>query len=127
MAEPFSSLGEEIEMGGGFVMLLGGDDEFGGVVPRLGKGWRGGTPAILTAETGVEGEPALALLSERLRYSAIFSWKEWFAGDALETEILLRSSADLDHPFRDMFRRSPNPPPPRLMGLEGRLGASPSA
>lgn len=30
-------------------------------------------------------------------------------GEKLSGEILLRSSADLDHPLRDIFRKSPKP------------------
>jgi hypothetical protein len=58
---------------------------------------------------GPEGEGELALLRLRLRYSTIRSWKEGLTGEYSAGEILLKSSADLDHPFLEMFLRSPRP------------------
>jgi hypothetical protein len=59
------------------------------------------------------GEVELALLRLRLRYSNIRSWKEGLTEENSADEILLKSSADLDHPFLEMFLRSP-----RAVGLE---------
>ena len=102
----------------GNVELRGGEVE-GEIV---GKGWRplsgpGG-------DDGLEGETALALLPLRPRYSAMRSWNEVFTGGKLAGDTLLRSSADLDHPRREIVRKSPSPPPPLgpLIGLEGVLG-----
>jgi hypothetical protein len=81
---------------------------------------------ILCWETGLEGGRALALLPLLPRYSAIRSWKDELIGEKFwGDDTLLKSSADLDHPFRDMLRRSPKPPvPPAVgIGLEGTLGA----
>ena len=89
----------EIETDGIFV-ARGGDDD-GGVELEDGKRCR---PLGTT-----EGEVVLALLRLRLRYSTIRSWKEALTGENSAGEILLKSSADLDHPFLEMFLRSPRP------------------
>lgn len=97
----------EIETDGKFVARGGGDD--GGVELEDGKRCRPlGTPA---------GEVELALLRLRLRYSTMRSWKEGLTGENSAGETLLKSSTDLDHPFLEMFLRSPRP----VGGLE--LGA----
>lgn len=102
------------------MLFLDTEGAEGGLVPSEGNTRRDEPPPIgLVAEVGVDGDAALAPLSERLRYSVTFSWKEALGDDMLVVVILLRSSADRDQPFRDMFRRSPNPPPLRLTGLEG--------
>ena len=91
----------EIETDGKFVARGGEDD--GGVEQDEGKRCR---PLGTT-----EGEVELALLRLRLRYSTIRSWKEGLTGENSAGEILLKSSADFDHPFLEMFLRSP-----RLVG-----------
>lgn len=105
-----SSSGEETEIARvGRVALLGGEDE-GDSDPTVGNGC---LPFItLGCEIGLEGEAALALLPDRLRYSTIRSWKDGLVGVKLDGDILLKSSADFDHPRREMLRRSPNPPLP---------------
>ena len=85
----------------GKLTLRGGEDDGGVELTIVGKGCRLlGTPG---------GEVELALLRLRLRYSTIRSWKEALTGEKSAGEILLKSSADLDHPFLEMFRRSPSP------------------
>ena len=86
----------EMETDGKFVARGGEDDGL-----EDGKRWR----PLGTAE----GEVELALLRLRLRYSTIRSWKEGLTGVNSAGEILLKSSADLDHPFLEMFLRSPSP------------------
>lgn len=71
---------------------------------------------------GLEGVAKLALLLLRLRYSAIFSWKDGDGGAKSEDETFPRSSADLDHARRDIVRRSPSPEGDATVGLEGVLG-----
>ncbi len=76
-------------------------------------------------DDGLDGEAALALLPLRPRYSAMRSWNEVFTtGGKLAGDTLLRSSADLDHPRREIVRKSPSPPPPLgpLIGLGGCAG-----
>jgi hypothetical protein len=67
-----------------------------------GKGCR-----KLTGEEGVVGDIPLALLSLRPRYWLIFSWKLVLMGWMFGGGILLKSSADLDQPRREMLRKSP--------------------
>ena len=98
-----SMTGAETEMEtDGKLIARGGEDE-GGVELEVGKMWR---PLGLTA---LEGEGELALLRLRLRYSNIRSWNEGLTGENSAVEILLKSSADFDHPFLEMFLRSPRP------------------
>ena len=99
-----SRTGAETEIDGKFV-LRGGEDD-GGVELKVGKGCR----PLRAPEGAVE----LALLRLRLRYSTILSWKEGLAGENSAGETLLKSSADLDHPFFEMLLRSPSP----IGGLE---------
>lgn len=111
LASAFSSTeGAEIEIDTeGTVALRGGDDkevDVGEVSLMLGNGWR---PCTLGGKVGLDGVVALALLSFRLRYSATLSWNEVLIGENLGGDILLRSSADLDHPLREILRRSPEP------------------
>lgn len=91
----------------------------GGDEPDEGNGCR----LLPTLGDGVEldGETALALLSLRLRYSAILSWKCVLMGENCPGEILLKSSADLDHALREMLRRSPSPRFCGVVGLGGTL------
>ncbi|KAJ3767137.1 hypothetical protein FB446DRAFT_775735, partial [Lentinula raphanica] len=90
-------------------------DNDGNGVPWLVLGSKGGG--------AVERPPEVVLLLLRLRYWAIFSSME---GDT-STEILLRSSADFDHPRRDIERRSPRICVERigLVGLDGWLELKP--
>lgn len=94
-------------------MFRGGEDD-GGVELTVGKGCR----PLRTPDGGV----VLALLPLRLRYSTIRSWKEGLTGENSAGEILLKSSADFDHPFLEIFLRSPRPMELFVVGLEGVLG-----
>jgi len=98
---PLSRTGAETEIEtDGKLVARGGEDD-GGVEDDDGK-WRRplGAP---------EGKVELALLRLRLRYSTIRSWKEGLTGENSASDTLLKSSADLDHPFFEMFLRSPSP------------------
>ena len=96
---PLSRIGAETEMEtDGKLEDRGGEDE-GGVEEEEGKRWR----PLGAGECEVE----LVLLRLRLRYSTMRSWKEGLTGEYSADEILLKSSADLDHPFFEMFLRSP--------------------
>lgn len=112
----------------GNVELRGGV-EIGGEVPILGNGCRlfeGECKGTSCCETGLAGGMALAVLPLLPRYSAIRSWKDELTGEKFwGVDTLFKSSADLDHPFRDMLRRSPKPPVPLVLGigLDGTLGA----
>ena len=98
---PLSRTGAETEMEtDGKLVVRGGDDD-GGVEEEVGNMWR---PLV-----ALEGEIELALLRLRLRYSTMRSWKEGLTGEYSAREILLKSSADFDHPFLEMFLRSPSP------------------
>lgn len=106
----------------GRVALRGGEDE-GETLPTVGNGCR--PLYMLPGDVGLEGETALAVLSLRLRYSATRSWKDVLIGDGENNGggALLKSSADLDHAFLEVSRRSPPPPEGRfVIGLEGVLG-----
>lgn len=110
---PSSRTGAEIEIEtDGKAVVWGGEDD-GGVELTVGKGCRPlATP---------EGEVGLAWLWLRLRYSTIRSWKEGLTGGKSVAETLLRSSADLDHPFFEMLLRSPRPVTFLEVGLLGEL------
>jgi hypothetical protein len=93
---PLSRRGAETEIETEGKLVAPGDG--GGVLEEEGKRWR---------PLGAPEEVELVLLRLRLRYSTIRSWKEGLTGEYSAGEILLRSSADLDHPFFEMFLRSP--------------------
>lgn len=80
----------------------GGEAATGDCAAAEGNGWR-----ILAGDVGVEGDTPLALLSLRPRYWCIFSCRVVLIGWMLVGDILLKSSADRDHPLRDMLRKSP--------------------
>jgi hypothetical protein len=95
---------------------VGGEDE-GGDPATLGNGW-----LPFTGDDGLAVDNALAALSLLPRYCATRSWKVVFKGvKDTGAEILLKSSADLDHARLEILRRSPSPPE-LMVGLDGWLG-----
>jgi hypothetical protein len=67
-----------------------------------------GCGVLIDVEVDTEtGEMVYALLLERFLYCVTFSWNDVLMGVRFPRVILLKSSADFDHAFRDTFRRSP--------------------
>lgn len=85
-----------------------GEDESGEVVTIVGNGWRIFVGIFVLADEGAR----VALLLLLFLYCVILLWKVESTGDDNGEENFPRSSAERDHPLRDMFRRSPRPPPP---------------
>lgn len=87
-----------------------GDAFEGDVLPKLGNGCLVPGPGEWRVATGADTEETgLVLLPDLLRYDLV---------------ILVKSSTDLDHVFREISRRSPDCCPLRAIGLDGKLGGT---
>jgi hypothetical protein len=74
----------------------------------VGNGWRILAGVLTLAGTGEVAMVALLLLL--FLYCVILLWNEPSMGEAVGEGNFPRSSADLDHPLREILRRSPRPP-----------------